>query len=586
MSKKFRSYMPQQPMLLPEDLSKWLPEGHLALFVSDVVDSLDLSALLRVYESGDGRGQPPYHPRMLTKLLVYGYCRGVFSSRRMERATYEDVGFRMLACNSHPDHDTIAAFRERHLEALAAFFGQVLALCERAGLVKLGEVALDGTKIKANASKHKAMSYGRMEAKEKQLQAEVERLLEAARRLDQAEDAQYGPGQRGDELPEELKRRESRLKKIRAAKAELEAEARAAAQQKALVAQAKIEERERQANASGQAPRGRAPQVPDVDGAKPEAKAQRNFTDPESRIMKDGASKSFEQAYNAQAVVDRHAQIIVAAELTQEANDKQQLAPMLAQTQVNMGRLPEVALADSGYWSEAAVTDARVAGVELYVAVDGQHPDEDPQDGVVDYVAGAIATALGHLGGAASGALNQAPGEVACAVSPDLPMDLPSASPGTTESRGVTGKNNDQAVPQPTCQEQMQDKLMTAPGHDLYALRKEIVEPVFGQIKEARGFRRFSLRGYKKTSGEWKLVCLTHNLLKLYRVSESARPARPARPAPLRRPEAATLGLGAALGAGGSSFSWLRACFRSLHRLAAPLPSIFQAFAAPACSLG
>jgi len=453
--KTFKPYNPEQLFLLPPALRDWLPEGHLALFLSDVVETaLDLTAILATYETGDGRGQPPYHPAPLVKLLLYGYCTGKPSSRQIERATYEEIPYRVLAANQHPDHDTLAAFRQTHLAALAGLFLQVLHLCQRAGLVKLGHVALDGTKILANASKHKAMSYGRMPEAERKLEHEIAALLAEAQRVDAAEDARYGKGTRGDELPADLARRESRLAKIRAAKADLEAEAQAAAAEAAVVAQAKLAERERQTRETGRKPKGPAPTVPDPTEAIPKPKAQRNFTDPESRIMKDGATKSFVQAYNAQAAVDGTAQVIVAADVTQEANDKQQLVPMLTQTGVNCDQLPAAASADSGYCSEAAVTDAALAGIDLYVAVARQQHGETP--------------------------------------APPRPDD------GT--SIGA-----------------MRAKLQTAAGHALYALRKAIVEPVFGQIKDARGFRRFSFRGLGKVHAEWLLICLTHNLLKLFR---------------------------------------------------------------------
>jgi len=452
--KTFKPYNPDQLFLLPPALRDWLPEGHLALFLSDVVETaLDLSPILAAYETGDGRGQPPYHPAPLVKLLLYGYCTGKPSSRQIERATYEEIPYRVLAANQHPDHDTLAAFRQTHLAALAGLFLQVLHLCQRAGLVKLGHVALDGTKILANASKHKAMSYGRMPEAERKLEEEIAALLAEAQRVDAAEDARYGKGTRGDELPADLARRESRLAKIRAAKADLEAEAKVEAAEAAAAAQAKLAERERQTRETGRKPKGPAPTVPDPTQATPTPKAQRNFTDPASRIMKDGATKSFVQAYNAQAAVDGTAQVIVAAAVTQAANDKQQLVPMLTQTGVNCDQLPAAASADSGYCSAAAVTDAALAGIDLYVAVARQKHGETP---------------------------------------------APPADDGT-----VIGA--------------MCAKLQTAAGHALYALRKAIVEPVFGQIKDARGFRRFSFRGLGKVHAEWLLICLTHNLLKLFR---------------------------------------------------------------------
>jgi len=452
--KTFKPYNPDQLFLLPPALRDWLPEDHLALFISDVVETLDLTPIVATYEAGDGRGQPPYHPALMVKLLVYAYCTGKPSSRKIEKATYEEVPYRVLAANQHPDHDSLAAFRQEHLSSLAGLFTQVLALCQRAGLVKLGHVALDGTKVLANASKHKAMSYGRMGEAERKLEAEVAALLAQAQAVDAAEEAQYGKGRRGDELPAELSRRESRLATLRAAKAALEAEARAQAAQAAAAAQAKRAERERQAATTGRKPSGPPPTVPDPTQATPKPKAQRNFTDPESRIMKDGATKSFVQAYNAQAAVDGHAQVIVAAEVTQEANDKQQLVPMLTQVVANVGEAPAVASADSGYFSEAAVTDQALAAIDLYVAADRQKHGDAP-------------------------------------VAP-LPED------GTVIGR-------------------MRAKVASGPGHAVYALRKTIVEPVFGQIKGPRGFRRFALRGLGKVQAEWRLICLTHNLLKLFR---------------------------------------------------------------------
>ncbi|HEX7512279.1 MAG TPA: IS1182 family transposase [Candidatus Methylomirabilis sp.] len=452
--KTFKPYNPDQLFLLPPALRDWLPEGHPAAFISDVVDAaLDLTPILATYETGDGRGQPPYHPALLVKLLLYGYCMGKPSSRQLERATYEEIPYRVLAANQHPDHDTIAAFRQTHLTALAALFVQVLRLCQRAGLVQLGHVALDGTKVLANASKHKAMSYSRMTETAQRLEQEIAALLAEAQRVDAAEDAQYGKSRRGDELPAELARRESRLAKIRAAKGELEAEAKAAAVDAAAAAQAKRAAQEWQTRETGRKPKGRPPKGPNPAEAAPAPKAQRNFTDPESRIMKDGATKSFVQAYNAQAAVDGTAQVIVAAAVTQEANDKQQLVPMLTHVNGNCGARPAAASGDAGYFSAAAVTDAALAGIDLYVPPDRQKHGEAP---------------------------------------------APPADDGT-----VIGA--------------MRAKLQTVAGHAIYALRKAIVEPVFGQIKGARGFRRFSFRGFAKVQAEWSLICLTHNLLKLFR---------------------------------------------------------------------
>ena len=444
--------------LLPPNLHDWLPEGHLGQFVSDVVETIDLSAIYEEYEEGDGRGQPPYHPLMMVKLLVYGYCMGKTSSRKLERATWEEVPYRVLTMDQHPDHDSIAEFRQRHLSRLAGLFVQILQLCEEAGLVKLGHVALDGTKVKANASKHKAMSYGRMSEAEIRLEKEVKRLLEEAAHVDAEEDAKYGKGKRGDELPEELRRqRESRLKKIREAKAALEEEAKIKAEAVADEARKKVAERDRLEEETGKKARGRKVSVPDVDNAKPEAKAQRNFTDSESRIMKDGATKEFVQGYNAQIAVDGKSQVIVASGVTQETNDKRQLIPMLERLKENTGRLPEKISADTGYFSEKNLADEKVKSVELYI------PPERQKHGEADKM-----------------------------EAHDTPRD------GTVA-------------------EKMRAKLKTPEGRSVYKMRKAIVEPVIGQIKEARGIRRFWLRGLKKVAAEWDMICLTHNILKLFR---------------------------------------------------------------------
>lgn len=461
MSKAFRAYNLDQQLLLPPSLHDWLPEGHLARFVVDVVAQLELGEIYQAYQEEDGRGMAAYHPAMMVSLLLYGYCLGVVSSRKLERATYEDVGFRYVSGDQHPDHDTIASFRQRHLPSLARLFGQGLRLCARAGLVKLGHVALDGTKIKANASKHKAMSYGRMEEAEKELQEQIEQLLAQAQATDEEEDRRYGKGQRGDELPAELARRESRLQKIQEAKAALEQEARERAEQKRAEVEAELERRRQQEQETGKKVSGKPPQAPDPEQAKPEAKAQRNFTDPESRIMKDGATKGFEQAYNAQIAVDSTAQVIVAAAVTQDPNDKQQLAPMLEQVEKNTGVKPAQATADAGYFSEAQIGDQRVAGIELYVA-----PDRQKHGSAVESV-----SAEGVAGGESIGPVI----------------------------------------------DQMRQKIRSPEGQAVYGRRKAVVEPVFGQIKERRAFRRFLFRGLSKVRAEWQIICLTHNLLKLFR---------------------------------------------------------------------
>jgi transposase len=465
-SKNFRACDLNQPFLLPPSLQEWLPENHLARFIAELADGLNLSKIYAYYGRRDGRGKAAYHPVMMVRSLLYGYCTGIMSSRKMERASYEDVAFRYLCANQHPDHDTIASFRQQHLPVLAELFTEVLQLCNKAGLVKLGHVAIDGSKQQANASKHKAMSYDRMDEKAAQLKAEVEKLLAQAAETDATEDGLYGKGKRGDELPAELARRESRLKKIAEAKASLEQEARERAEAQKKAVEEKLEQRRKKEEETGKKVGGRPPQAPDPEQARPDAKDQRNFTDPESRIMPDGARKgSFVQAYNVQIAVDSEAQIIVAAEITQQTNDKQQLAPMLDQVAKNMGAKPVAATADTGYFSADQVNDERAAGIDLYIAIGKQkHGEPEP--------------------------------------------------PTVTE----TGEPQDDTE---SAKEKMKRKLQTETGKALYKMRKAIVEPVFGQIKAARGIRAFLLRGMEKASAEWKLICTTHNLLKLFRASQA-----------------------------------------------------------------
>jgi transposase len=433
MGKSYRPYYPDEELLLPPSLREWLPENHLAYFVSDVVDHLDLSAMDAVY-GNEKRGQPPYDPRMMTKVLVYGYCIGIFSSRRIERALVEDIAFRILAAGNQPNFRTISDFRKLHLKTLAGLFEQVLKIALEAGALKLGRVVVDGTKIQANASKHKAMSYDRMREKEKQIRAEVKQLLEQAKATDSDEDARYGQDRRGDELPEELQRRESRLKKIREAKRALEARAR------------------EQAAAEGADPKTAAPKEKD----------QYNFTDPESRIMK--GADGFVQAYNAQAVVEPALQLIVGQAVTDAPNDKQQLMPMLQIVEQQSGQRPQAVLADSGYCSEKNLEQLDA--------------DEKPERRIDGYIA-----------------TERQKHEQYRKPCPRGPL------PGNA-----------------TRVDRMKRKLQTKAGRAIYAARKTIVEPVFGQIKHARGFRQFLLRGIDNVRAEWSLVCLTHNILKLYRL--------------------------------------------------------------------
>jgi transposase len=441
----FKPYDPDQLFLLPHDLREWLPEDDLVYFIIDVVNQLDLRPITSTYDHSNG-GQPAYHPRMMVGLLLYAYCIGMPSSRKIEKATYHSVAFRVLTGNQHPDHDTIATFRKRHLKALGSLFIEVLSLCQRAGLVKLGHVALDGTKVRANASKHKAMSYGRMVKQAKELEREVRDLLKEAERCDAEEDALYGKGRRGDELPRDLRFKQGRLEKIQEAMRALEEEAR----EEAAAKEKKQEEDRRNGH------RGRPPKAP---SKKPSDKTQRNFTDPDSQIMKDSTTKSFEQCYNCQSAVDEKAQIIVAAQVTQKANDKEQVKPMIETITKNTGgKRPQKLSADAGYFSEENYHTLATANIDAYVATEKR-------------------THARNL--------------------------LPAP-------RGRIPKNA-------TSKERMDRKLRTIKGRMTYSKRKEIAEPIFGQIKEIRGFRRFLLRGLSNVKAEWDIICLTHNILKLFR---------------------------------------------------------------------
>ena len=481
--------MPEQTYLLPPSPSEWLPDGHLAYFIVDIVRELDLGAIEAVLQGRDARGERPYSPRMMTALILYAYCAGVFSSRRIERATYEDVAFRVIAAGAHPHFTSVNRFRLEHREALSGLFVQVLQLCAGAGLKTAGHVALDGSKVQANASKHKAMSYDRMKKDEKRLQSEIESLLRRADEADAEEDAEYGVDCRGDEIPEELRHRETRLKRIRELKAELEKEAaRSRAEQlrdnaaglreTAAEPTAPAKQRraaatlaakaEKQANdlfprddddddggggAATELPLHRVQTAPD---GKPNDKAQRNFTDGDSRIMvRNGV---FVQAYNAQAAVSQD-QIIVAHGVTNAPTDAEQLVPMLERVAQNIGKRAAIMTADTGYLSESNITYCAKTGVDAYIAV--RKSDAEKLAGV-----------------------------------PDTP-------------KLITHWD-------------MHQKVSSAWGRPIYAMRKILVEPVFGQIKAAMGFRRFSLRGLRKVGSEWGIVCLCHNLLKLFRARRPA----------------------------------------------------------------
>ena len=441
MSKHYRPWRIDQTQLLPASVADYVPEGHLSRFIVALVrESLDLSAIEASYASS--LGQPPFDPRLMTALLLNGYASGIYSSRRIARACEERADFMLIVAGDPPDFRTISDFRKRHLKALAGLFVQVLKLCEKAGLVKLGHVALDGTKIKANASKHKAMSYQRMKKREAELAAEVDRWLAAAEAADAEEDARHG-NRRGDEMPDWIADKARRLAKIKEAKAALEAETKAAAEEEAR----RRAEAEARRLSEGRRKNGKTPKPP---SEAPDPKAQRNFTDPQSRILK--TKDGYIQGWNAQAAVDGERQVIVAHGLTSSMSDHGQLEGLVDGIEANLGRQPKEASADAGYGSEANLAALVTRGIAAYVATGRAKHAADDKRG-------------------AGGPLTRA----------------------------------------------MRRKLKRAGWRSRYRLRKQIVEPVFGQIKQARGFRQFLLRGVEKVRAEWALVCIAHNLTKLAR---------------------------------------------------------------------
>lgn len=462
--KTYRAWDAQESRQEPVSPQDALPEDDLVFFLLDLIPQMNLTPFHQHY-ARERRGQPPFDVTMMVTLLVYAYCVGVCSSRKIAAACERNLAFRAIVGNDPPDFRTISDFRKIHLAAFRPLFLEVLRVAGELGMVALGNLSTDGTKMGANASRHKAMSYGYMEKELKRLQAEVDKLLEQAEQIDAEQDAALG-SRRGDELPAELKRREDRLAKIREAKARLEAEAKA----KALEEQRRRDEEQAQREADGRKRRGKEPAPVQ---SSPEDKAQTNFTDPEAKIMKQ-SNKGFDYSYNAQAVVDGAAQIIVSAEVTNAANDKQQAVPLARAALANLSAAgierprgadgvptPIPNTADSGYFSEKAVGELESLGMDPHVAIGRQKHHEE------------------------------AAGEV--------PASSPEAS----------------------AKDKMRQKLGSAAGKALYAARKQIVEPVFGMIKSARGIREFLLRGLEKVSGEWQLICLTHNLLKIWRRAQS-----------------------------------------------------------------
>lgn len=446
MAKTFRPWVVDQAWLLPPSVTDFVTPGHLATFIRDTVrEELDLSTILADYV--EERGFPPYHPVMMTALLLYAYCQGIYSSRRIARSCEERVDFMAVTGMQRPDFRTVSDFRRRHLAALGALFGQVLKLCDRAGMVKLGHVALDGTKVQANASKHKAMSYERMKRRERELAEEVAKWFAAADSADAAEDSEFGRDRRGDELPDWVRNKEERRSKIREAMAALEAEAEAASG-----------DPDDEPPEGGGSDKRKQRNVP-KNGA-PHPKAQRNFTDPDSKIMK--TSNGFVQGYNCQAAVDAAHQVIVAHEVTNQNNDAPRLVSMLDGIRRHVGRQAKELSADSGYASEANLAELSRRRVRGYVALKRQaHSSED-----------------------------------------------------RPRRRAIRGKR----------QLEMQERIARGGYRSRYRLRKQTVEPVFGQIKEARAFRRFFLRGLAKVPHEWALICTAHNLRKFSRFLEG-RPA-------------------------------------------------------------
>jgi transposase len=444
MTKTYRDWSSDQSYLFPPSPHDWLPEADLVYFLTDTVATLDLSPIFAHYER-ELRGQPPFHPRMMVALLLYCYATGTRSSRRIMRRCQVDVACRVIVGEDIPDFRTVSDFRKIHLARLETLFVEVLKLCALAGLAKLGTIALDGTKIKANASRHKAMSYDRMKTEEARLKDEIAKLLAEAKAADDAEDLEHGPDRHGDELPDELARRQSRLAKIQGAKKLLEERARIEAAEDAARRQSE-----------GKSP----PKVPPAE-AVPEPKDQINFTDAESRIMK-ASNKGWDQCGNAQAVCNEH-QIILAADVTDQANDVRQAVPMADQTQANLEAAGvkeaiKAMLGDAGYYSEPNATALKERGIEPYLATERLKHHE----------------------------------KVASAPRGRIPQGL-------------------------TAKQRMARKLRTKKGRLMYAKRKGMIEPIFGQLKQVLGFRQFSMRGLSSMRGEWRLMATVHNLLKLWR---------------------------------------------------------------------
>ncbi|APD49144.1 MULTISPECIES: IS1182 family transposase [unclassified Synechococcus] len=503
--RSFRPWQPEQTILLPPSSREWLSADHLVYFLLDLVDELDLSAILLPAQAKDPLGEKGFDPRIMTLLLLYAYCVGTVSSRKIERACYEDLAFRGLTGNQQPDHSCISEFRRRNLDSIKGLSIQILRLCQKAGLVSLGHMALDGTKVHANASKHKAMSHERMLRAEKQLQQEINALMRKAEILDAQEDQRHGKGKLGSELPDELRHKQGRLEKILQARKKMEAEtaataaqqlheearAKAAASQEADAAAA--EQAELNRKAEGAAAKAKAAREAAIEAAEnagveppdleplpadamprrglarkadgtPTKRSQRNFTDPESHLMQSRGS--YLQGYNCQLAMDSDHQVIVAVGVSnQPPPDVEHLEPMLERIAASAGALPDVMTMDAGYWSEDNVNACAEQGIDAYIAT-GRLPHGQPPP----------------------------------------------------PKRGRLPRDSDAKT-------RMARKLRSKKGSRIYAQRKAIVEPVNGQIKECRSLRRFLLRGLEKVNGEWHLIAATHNLLKLFRFRRSQQQA-------------------------------------------------------------
>ena len=451
-SKRFKPYDMNQPILFETDIRDWLPSNHIAHFISDIIETADLSKIYDKYKTGAGK--PGYDPRLLLKLLILGYSKGIRSSRRIESATYDNVAFRVLATDNHPDHDTIANFRTRHLEAFSSIFLQVLELCKKAGLLKCQHISLDGTKIKANAKKSKSRKYQQLQKTKEELEQEVADIIKEAEEVDREEDKQYGKGVKGDKIPDVLQDKRKRQALISELLEKMKEEAKEKQKQYPKKKEERKQEDDEWLRETGEKIESRPPLNPTGKAVEKIIESRRNPTDYDSRVMKDGMTGGYIQAYNCQAAVDADSQVIVSADVYTQPNDKQLSVPMLSKAIENSGNItPDFFTADNGYYSERDIVKLEKMGVDPYI-------------------------------------------------------------PPTKTSKGKRHVNT--ANGRRTITEYMRDKLLSKTGHSIYKLRKTITEPVFGQIKEHKSFRTFLLRGLSKVQAEWQLMAIAHNIGKLH----------------------------------------------------------------------